>query len=107
MTTRLPGQRAKAAPPQRNEGTWIALIFCIGIATGILALISLVLPDIFGVVLVLAAFGGFVALHYFTWGRWLMLKAAREADFSANGETSPRSPPVERVNSADSDPAGS
>jgi len=72
MIVRLPGQRAETPSSQRNEGTWIALIFSLGIVGGILALISLVMPDIFGVLLVLAAFGGFVSLHYFTWGRWLI-----------------------------------
>jgi len=76
MTTRFP-QKPTPAPSQRNEGTWLALILLLGVAGGLIALVSLVIPDIIGLVLVLAIFGGFVALHYFTWGLWLSQMTAQ------------------------------
>lgn len=80
----LPGNRKTRPASQRNEGTWIAMIFVIGIIAGLFALVSLILPDIFGLLFVLAAFGGFVALHYFTWGRWLIRRQAQmQADIDA------------------------
>ncbi|WP_437226607.1 hypothetical protein SH661x_004673 [Planctomicrobium sp. SH661] len=70
MSVRLP--KADATPArQRNGGTWLAMILVVSVIGGILALISMVMPDIFGLLTVLSAFGGFVTLHYFTWGRWL------------------------------------
>ena len=76
MTPRLPPRRQ--APPQREEGTWIALAFSLGIVGGFAALISMILPEFGRLFLVLGGFAGFVALHYFTWGRW-MIQMRREA----------------------------
>lgn len=77
MSPRLPGNRVKPAA-QRNEGTWLALIFLLVVSGGLLGLVSMILPDIFNLVSVLLLFVGFIALHYFTWGRWLMQHAATE-----------------------------
>jgi len=90
MSARLP-RKASPAAPERNEGTWIAVFFMLGGVFGILGLISMIMPDIFGLLVVLAAFGGFVALHYFTWGRWLMQAASR----SRKAEQAEHSPPAE------------
>lgn len=71
MSVRLPKKTAPASP-QRNEGTWLAMVLVLACIGGILSLISMVMPDIMGLLVVLGAFCGFVALHYFTWGRWLI-----------------------------------
>jgi len=89
MTPPLPGHRSTRPASQRHEATWIALVFVIGIVSGLLALISMILPDIFGVLLVLAAFGGFIALHYFTWGRWLIRKTTPAAEAARQSPASP------------------
>lgn len=70
MSPRLP---TGARPParERNGGTILALGMVLAVAAGLLAMVSMVLPQARGLVLVLAGFGGFVTLHYFTWGHWL------------------------------------
>jgi len=97
MSARLP-RKASPAAPERNEGTWIAVLFMLGGVFGILGLISMVMPDIFGLLAVLAAFGGFVALHYFTWGRWLMQTASRSRELEQAERDLPTDAPT------DSDP---
>jgi hypothetical protein len=90
MSIRLPG---KAAPqsPQRNEGTYLAMISILIIAGGLLAFVSLVLPQASGLLLVAGGFCGFVALHYFTWGRWLSRIAAEQKDRSSTEDSSGQS----------------
>jgi hypothetical protein len=77
MTPRLP-QRSTPPPAPRNAGTILALMFVVIICGGLAGLVSLVLPQAGFVFLVLAGFCLFVALHYFTWGRWLMRIQAEE-----------------------------
>ena len=72
MTPRLPGQSRQEREQAQNTGTWIALVFASMIAVGFLGLILLIMPDLIWLPLIVAGFGLFIALHYFTWGAWLM-----------------------------------
>jgi hypothetical protein len=79
MSVRLPGS-STPRPPQRNEGTYIAMIFVLAVVGGLIAFVSLILPQASGLILVAGGFCGFVALHYFTWGRWLSRMAAEQKE---------------------------
>lgn len=72
MTPRLPGDARLRREKAQDTGTWIALVVAVMTVLAVLGLISLILPDIFWLLLVAAAFGLFIALHYFTWGQWLI-----------------------------------
>jgi hypothetical protein len=71
MTVRLPDSapRREETP---NGGTYLGLVFLLGCAGGFIALTSMILPQIRGLILVAAGMCAFIALHYFTWGRWMM-----------------------------------
>ncbi len=77
MTPQLPSDSPKKK--QQNEGTYLALIFVIGCVIGLISFTSLVLPQISGLLFVGVGFCGFVALHYFTWGRWLIRRVEQQA----------------------------
>lgn len=83
MSPRLP-QRAENVPPpeERNAGTWLALIFMLAIGGGFLALVMMMLPfKMKIIILLMIGVPATFALHYFTWGRWLMRQQrSREAD---------------------------
>lgn len=81
---RLP-QRGRTTSTARNTATFAALIGLCLLAFGFLALVSLVLPAVRGIVLLLVGSIGFFALHYFTWGRLLMKLRERESA-AANSE---------------------
>lgn len=55
----------------RDAATWGVLFGLLGVAVGLLGLMALVAPQVFGVVLVIAGFVSFGALHYLLWGWWL------------------------------------
>lgn len=88
--TRFP-QRS-TPPPDRSAATWIALAAILACAAGLLGLMALILPQALGVVLVAVVFSLFVALHYFTWGRWLM-QQGRQSAASVVAEREHTSPP--------------
>ncbi|TWT57610.1 hypothetical protein KOR42_09720 [Thalassoglobus neptunius] len=71
MTTRFPGSSRRSGSPRRNGGTWVALIALLLIAGSLIGITSLIMPQILGLVLVVAGFLFFIVLHYFTWGQWL------------------------------------
>lgn len=77
MTPRLP-TKSRPPDPERNFGTWLALVFLVVAALGLLGLVSLVLPQVRGLIFVLGGFCGMVCLHYFTWGRWLSRMAEQQ-----------------------------
>lgn len=77
MSPRLPGDGARAKKNQ-DAATLFALLIVIAVALGFIALISMVLPQVWYLIVVAGFFSGFIALHYFTWGRWLT-KVATEA----------------------------
>lgn len=75
---RLPSKGGRRQQ-ERNSATFAALIGVLMLAFGFVALVSLVLPQVRGLVLIL--FGGvaFFALHYVTWGRLLIRLREKEA----------------------------
>lgn len=74
MNPRLPQRDTQppSPPENRDAATWLALGFLLLLGGGFVALISLMLPAFIWVVAVLAGMSGMIALHYFTWGRWLL-----------------------------------
>jgi hypothetical protein len=59
-------------PRQQNNGpTFLALIALIGAAVGLIALTTLVLPQVAGFALVISGFVILGTLQYLIWGRWI------------------------------------
>lgn len=86
MTPRLPGENKRNKERAQKSGTWVAMIFVIAIVAGLIALTSQIMPQISGLMLVVAGMAFFIAFHYFTWGRWLIAyqeKLKAESDESA------------------------
>ena len=79
MTVRLP-RTSGPRRPERNGGTIIALFVMLGMGGGLLALVSMVMPQAAGLLAVILGFAAFIALHYFTWGRWLINMSRQQAD---------------------------
>lgn len=84
MSVRLPD-----SPPRRDEsvnagtpngGTYLGLVFLLGCAGGFIALTSMILPQIRGLIFVGAGMCGFITLHYFTWGRWMTRMLEQSGD---------------------------
>jgi len=71
MTVRLP-KASHTPPPRPGGGTWLALVFLLLCGGGFIAITSMILPQIRGLVLVVGGMSGFIALHYVTWGRWMI-----------------------------------
>jgi len=71
MTPRLPGD-GSGSKKQRNSGTIMAMIFMVVIGVAFVGFISLIMPDVLWLFVLGACFSGMIAIHYFTWGRWLM-----------------------------------
>ncbi|MCA9024051.1 MAG: hypothetical protein KDA86_02440 [Planctomycetaceae bacterium] len=83
---RLPRGSRKSST-ERNTATFAALIGLFLLAFGFLALVSLVLPAVRGILLLLVAGVGFFTLHYFTWGRVLTrLREKETAPSKADNE---------------------
>ena len=77
MTPKLPGEAGKQKQKAQDRGTWLALVLVLFTVGGMIALISLVLPDFALMLLVVAGLFFFIAFHYFTWGRWLSARVQR------------------------------
>ncbi len=56
---------------QPNAGTLLALVGLMLVAGGLLALMAMVMPGLFGILLVIWAFLFFGLFHYFVWGWWM------------------------------------
>jgi hypothetical protein len=56
---------------RRDAATFLALLFLIAAALGLILLTALVLPAILGVVAVVMGLFIFGAVHYLLWGIWL------------------------------------
>jgi hypothetical protein len=56
---------------QSNAPTVLALLGLLALAGGLLGLIALVLPQVFGLLAVVLGFFAFGAIHYLLWGWWL------------------------------------
>jgi hypothetical protein len=66
------GRRSAAdLEAKRNAGTCLALAGLLFIGAGLFGLAVVVLPDLLMAVVFVSILGGFVLLHYLTWGRWL------------------------------------
>ncbi len=75
---RLPPKGGRR-PQERNSATYAALIGLCFLAFGFLALVSLVLPQVRGLVLLLLFGVGFFTFHYLVWGRLLTKFREEEA----------------------------
>lgn len=64
----------------RNMPTFVALAAMLFVGGGLLFLVSLVLPQAAGLILVLIGFVLFGFLHYITWGRLLARRHSEEDD---------------------------
>ncbi|HUE15590.1 MAG TPA: hypothetical protein VMR25_15595 [Planctomycetaceae bacterium] len=58
-------------PAQSNAPTILALLGLLVIGAGLLGLIALVLPQVFGLLAVVLGFFAFGAIHYLLWGWWM------------------------------------
>jgi hypothetical protein len=63
----------------RNTGTFAALLGLVVVSLFLLGIAALVVPQILGVVAVIALFLGIIPLHYVVWGWWLP-KVLRDDD---------------------------
>lgn len=70
MSPRLPQSR-QTVRQQQDAGTWMAMVLVLSVATGLFGLMWMVMPDLAQMALVGASLPAFIAIHYFTWGRWL------------------------------------
>lgn len=84
MTPRLPGENGRSPRSRRQQdgATMLALVFVFLVIAGFIGLVCTVLPAFGRIVFVFAGLAAFIALHYVTWGRWLMnsMKADEERD---------------------------
>jgi hypothetical protein len=64
--------------PHRNSATLLALVFLLVAASGLIALVAMVMPLILWLVAVVLGFIALGAFHYLLWGWW----AASAADVS-------------------------
>lgn len=70
----------RSGAPNRNAATCLALTGLMACALGFLAFTAVVLPQIRGVILVVAGMSLFVLFHYLTWGRWMSRMRMREPE---------------------------
>lgn len=79
------------ASESRDIGTWLAIFGLLVLAACLLGLMAMVAPHLLGIVLILAAFVSFGALHYLIWGWWLgsALSAPPPDDTPDNNPSSP------------------
>lgn len=76
---RLPPSRRRP-PAEADSATFAALIGLLVLAFGFLGLVSLVLPQVRGMILVLLGGAGFFGVHYLLWGRLLSSIRAEELE---------------------------
>lgn len=70
----------KPSDDQRNSATFAALAMLVLISAGLLALASIVLPQVLWLVVIVIGLGLSVVLHYLVWGRWLMSRLRDQED---------------------------
>lgn len=56
---------------QSNAPTILALLGLLAVGAGLLGLVALVLPQVFGLLAVVLGFFAFGAIHYLLWGWWM------------------------------------
>ena len=77
----------RSEPPRRSEvdrnsGTLLALLGLMAAAAGLLFLTALVMPAVFGILVVVCGFVFFAAFHYLVWGWWMPKSRADDDDDS-------------------------
>ena len=60
-----------SGPAQSNAPTILALLGLLAVGAGLLGLVALVLPQVFGLLAVVLGFFAFGAIHYLLWGWWM------------------------------------
>lgn len=70
--------KSRNSPAGNNAATFLALGGLVVVGLGLLGLVSLVLPQFLGILLVVALFIVPVAFHYLVWGWWLSQVRERE-----------------------------
>jgi hypothetical protein len=60
-----------SGPAQSNGPTILALLGLLIVGAGLLGLVALVLPQVFGLLAVVLGFFAFGAIHYLLWGWWM------------------------------------
>jgi hypothetical protein len=65
---------------QRDAATCLALVGVLFVASALLALVALVLPQVRALFLVVGGLLFLIGLHYVTWGWWLSRSPAPEDD---------------------------
>lgn len=76
---RLPQQRRRSST-EANSATFAALFGLAFLAIGLLAMVSLVLPQVRGLVVVLVVGVAFFSIHYVVWGRLLTRLREQQAE---------------------------
>ena len=79
-----------SGPAPSNSPTILALLGLLAVAAGLLGLIALVLPQVFGFVAVVLGFFAFGAIHYLLWGWWLRPVPIEDEPDSASGSRARR-----------------
>jgi hypothetical protein len=70
--TRFPApDRQRPGDAQRNAATCLAMFGLVAMGLALIGFTALVLPQIRGLLLVVAGIAAFILLHYVTWGYWL------------------------------------
>jgi hypothetical protein len=80
----------RATQPGANAATFLALGGLVVLGMGLLGLVSLVLPQALGILLVVGLFVFPVAFHYLVWGWWL--SQVREQELSDDARAAGNAP---------------
>jgi hypothetical protein len=76
-----------SGPAQSNAPTILALLGLLAVGAGLLGLVALVLPQVFGLLAVVLGFFAFGAIHYLLWGWWMHPLPIKEDTDSDNEST--------------------
>ena len=76
----------KKLKSEADARTFAALVMMIVVAHSLLGVMALVLPQLLGVVLIVAGFVWFAVMHYVLWGWWLSGYLQRQAERDAQEE---------------------
>ena len=70
------------SPPQKSKGSWASLLFVVLIATAFVSFLALAPTGRLGIAVLVGGmvFPAIIALHYFTWGKWIRRAIERDAE---------------------------
>ena len=71
---------------RRDFATFTALLVLLAVAACLILLVTLVLPQVLGLVIVAVAFAGSFGLHYILWGHWLSRFSQSEKSAAEQGD---------------------